>query len=66
MTKRTAIGETLFAMAFGIEAVIPVEVGLPSLRVENYNEEDNPKQMIARTRFGCGKTRASFYLNSCA
>ena len=31
-TKRTATGETPFAMAFGVEAVIPVEVGLPSLR----------------------------------
>ena len=31
-TKRTAIGETPFAMAFGVVAVIPVEVGLPSFR----------------------------------
>ena len=41
MTKRTAIGETLFVMAFRVEAVIPVEVGLLSFRVENYDEKDN-------------------------
>ena len=33
-------------MAFGVEAVIPVEVGLPSHRVEYYNEEDNAEQML--------------------
>ena len=46
MTKRTTTGETLFAMAFGVEAVISVEVGLRSLLVEKYNEEDNAKQMM--------------------
>ena len=45
-TKRTATGETPFAMAFGVEAVIPVEVGLPSFRVENYDEEDNAGRML--------------------
>ena len=45
-TKRTATGETPFAMAFGVEAVIPAEVGLPSHRVEYYNEEDNTEQML--------------------
>ena len=33
-------------MAFGVEAVIPVEVGLPSLRVGNYDEEDNASRML--------------------
>ena len=45
-TKRTATGETPFAMAFGVEAVIPVEVGLPSFRVDNYDEEDNAGRML--------------------
>ena len=40
-TKRTAIEETPFAMAFRVEAVIPAEVGLSSLRVEGYDEEYN-------------------------
>ena len=33
-------------MAFRVEAVIPVEVDLPSLRVENYDEEDNAERLI--------------------
>ena len=33
-------------MAFRVEAVILVEVGLLSLRVENYNEEDTAEQML--------------------
>ena len=42
----TAIGETLFAMAYWVEAVIPTEVGLPSLCIENYDEKDNAEQMM--------------------
>ena len=45
-TRRTATGETPFAMAFGVEAVIPVEIGLPSFRTENYNEEASAEQML--------------------
>lgn len=33
--------ETLFRLAFGTEALIPLEVGLPWLRVEKFNEESN-------------------------
>jgi ribonuclease HI len=36
-TVKTATGETPFALAYGIEAVIPVEVGSPSFRVAHYN-----------------------------
>ena len=31
-TKRSSIGETPFAMVYGTEAVIPTEIGLPTLR----------------------------------
>ena len=31
-TKRSSTGETLFAMVYGTEAVIPTEIGLPTLR----------------------------------
>ena len=34
-------GETPFSMAHGVEAMIPVEVGIPSLRREAYNQEEN-------------------------
>ena len=30
-TKRSSIGETPFAMVYGIEAVIPIEIGMPIL-----------------------------------
>ena len=46
MTRRTATGKTPFAMAFGVEAIIPAELGLPSLCFENYDEEDNVEQMM--------------------
>ena len=40
-TRRLAIQETPFALAFGTEAVAPVEVGLKSPRVEFANTEHN-------------------------
>ena len=33
-------------MTFKVEAVIPAEVGLPCLRVEDYNEEGNLEWMM--------------------
>lgn len=36
-TVRTATGETLFALTYGMEAVIPVEMGSLSFRVTHYN-----------------------------
>ncbi|KAL5574095.1 hypothetical protein UlMin_023692 [Ulmus minor] len=38
---RTTTGETPFSLAYGIDAVIPVELGIPTFRIENFNEEDN-------------------------
>ena len=40
-TRRSATQETPFALAFGTEAIAPVEVGLKSLRVEFANTEHN-------------------------
>ena len=31
-TKHSSTGETLFAMVYSIEVVIPMEIGLPTLR----------------------------------
>ena len=44
-TKRTATGETPFTMAFGVEVVIPVEVGLPELDLV----EEKREQALIRT-----------------
>ena len=42
-TARTPTGETPFRLAYGIDVVIPMEVGLTSYRVENYSEDKNKK-----------------------
>jgi hypothetical protein len=40
-TARTPTGETLFSLAYGTEAVIPVEIGSPSYRVSQYDPNHN-------------------------
>ena len=42
---RTPIGETPFRITYGTEAVIPVEVGVASIRQEVLHEEDNDDQL---------------------
>lgn len=44
-TVRVPTGETPFRLAYGTDAVIPVEIGLTSYRVENYSENDNDEGM---------------------
>ena len=44
-TSKSATRETLFALAFGIEAVAPVEVELESPRVEFANAEHNKESL---------------------
>ena len=44
-TRKFATQETPFALAFGIEAVAPVEVGLKSPRVEFANAEHNEESL---------------------
>ena len=39
------MGETPFNMTYGIEAVIPVEVGLTSLKREFFEEQSNNDQL---------------------
>ncbi|XP_074346835.1 uncharacterized protein LOC141685641 [Apium graveolens] len=40
-TPRSSTGETLFWLAYGTDALVPVEVGLESYRTEVYNVEIN-------------------------
>ena len=43
-TVRKSTGETPFALAYGVEAVIPLEVGIPTTRRKNFvvkTNEDN-------------------------
>ena len=44
-TARTSTGETPFRLTYGIEAVIPVEVGVTSMRREAFNEDSNDDQL---------------------
>ncbi|KAL5562544.1 hypothetical protein UlMin_032291 [Ulmus minor] len=38
---RAVTGETPFSLAYGVEAVIPIEISLPTFRVDNFDEENN-------------------------
>ncbi|RDX67538.1 hypothetical protein CR513_53571, partial [Mucuna pruriens] len=40
-TPQTSTGETSFRLAFGIDTMIPVEIGEPSIRRSRYNPKDN-------------------------
>ena len=42
-TTKTPIGETLFRLAYGSEAVIPTKVRLTSYKLENQNKSRNDK-----------------------
>ena len=42
---RTPTRETPFRLTYGIEAVIPVEVGVTSIRREMFHEESNDKRL---------------------
>jgi hypothetical protein len=44
-TKRRSTGETPFALAYGVEAVIPLEVGLPTTRTTKYDAEENESNL---------------------
>ncbi|XP_075658989.1 uncharacterized protein LOC142628836 [Castanea sativa] len=42
---RTLTGETPFRLTYGTETVIPVEVGITSIRLETFHEESNDYQL---------------------
>ncbi|XP_075665776.1 uncharacterized protein LOC142635519 [Castanea sativa] len=44
-TVRTPTGETPFQLTYGSEAVIPVEIGLTSYRVDNHDEGRNDQEL---------------------
>ena len=41
ITARTTTGETPFSLAYGYEAMVPMEIGVGSLRRDNYDLEQN-------------------------
>ena len=50
-TPKEATRETPFSLVFGIDAIIPTEVGLPSYRVENYSEQENDVALLENLDF---------------
>ena len=50
-THRRSTGEILSSMTFGIEAVIPVEVGLSSMRIVDFSPSINDTAMIEKINF---------------
>ena len=40
-TPQRSIGETPFSMTYGVEAVIPLEIGFPTLRTSSFNPSNN-------------------------
>ncbi|XP_024019918.1 uncharacterized protein LOC112091182 [Morus notabilis] len=44
-TSRTTTGETPFSMAYGVEAVLPVEIETPTVRTVVYNDDGNTEAM---------------------
>jgi hypothetical protein len=46
-SKQSATGETPFNLAYGTEAVVPIEVGFGSPRVELYSEDNNARGLRA-------------------
>ena len=50
-TPRTPTGETPFKLTYGTEAVIPLNVELPSLQVENFDPQQNEDQLRASLDF---------------
>ena len=75
-TQRVPTGETPFALAFGTEAVIPIELKLPSARIVGFNEQLNPqdlranldlleeKREAARIRMATYQRKVARYYNS--
>ena len=45
MTPRVLTGETPFSLTSGMEAVIPVETEVSSVRIENFDEQTNSQRL---------------------
>ena len=59
----TPTRETPFRLTYGIEAVIPVEVGVTSIRRKVFNEESNDDHLRINLDFLDESKRKSFHQN---
>ncbi len=44
-TPRRSTGESPFTLTYGSEAIIPLEVGLPTIRTQAFEQEDNERSL---------------------
>ena len=44
-TSRNAIGETHFSLTYGVQAVVRIEIEIPTFRVKTFNEKENDEPM---------------------
>jgi hypothetical protein len=45
-TPKSSTGETPFSLTYGVEAVIPLEIGLPTIRMEYYDLVTNETSLV--------------------
>ena len=45
MTSRISTGEMPFSMVYGTESVIPMEIGMPSFKISNFDKENNETEL---------------------
>ena len=65
-TIRTSTGETPFSLAFGIDTVVPVEIQVPSYRIEQYDSTSNQEGLrlhldLLEERRDASQMRAAAY-----
>ncbi|XP_021761171.1 uncharacterized protein LOC110726003 [Chenopodium quinoa] len=51
ITEKESTGKSPFTLAYGAEAVVPVEVQIPSLRIHHYEQQENAKHMMEELDF---------------
>jgi len=66
-TKHIRTGEIVFSLVYGAEAIIPVDICMPTLRTWEIEQEQNATQLLltqVSRRRGDGKLRYTLPLTS--
>ncbi|XP_021773982.1 uncharacterized protein LOC110737941 [Chenopodium quinoa] len=50
-TEKEATGKSPFALAYGADVIVPVEVQIPSLRIQHYEQQGNEKRLLEELDF---------------
>ncbi|XP_021755967.1 uncharacterized protein LOC110721143 [Chenopodium quinoa] len=49
--EKESTGKSPFTLAYGVDAVVPVEVQIPSLRIQHYEQQGNEKRVLEELDF---------------